>query len=278
MNNNNVRYIPNVSVWKMVSNRNYSNDRKSVIAYGGAQYQPSGNVKASVRTIDDFYKISDAVSKKMSQGIYNFKPELEAIGFGGANYLAGTLKEVQFIGTLSNDAKVITGQNMTESNFKKANLAGELKQYKNLIISTHGFTGDVIPEFSGVMFSQPNSGDGKEDTFLLAPEIANLNLNADLTILSACSTGLGKLYGGEGINGLNSSFLVAGSNSTLLSLWSVDDASTALTMQILFKNIIQNNLKANEVLNDIKRAFIDGKFGDSAKSPKFWAPFLYNGR
>lgn len=275
---NNVRYIPNVTVWKMVSNRIYNDDRKSVIAYGGAQYQPSGNVKASVRTIDDFYKISDAVSKKMSQGIYNFKPELEAIGFGGANYLAGTLKEVQFIGTLSNDAKVITGQNMTESNFKKANLTGELKQYKNLIISTHGFTGDVIPEFSGVMFSQPNGGDGKEDTFLLAPEIAKLNLNADLTILSACSTGVGKLYGGEGINGLNTSFLVAGSNSTILSLWSVDDASTALTMQLLFKNIIQNNAKANEVLNDIKRAFIKGDFGENVKSPKFWAPFLYNGK
>lgn len=275
---NNVRYIPNVTVWKMVSNRNYSEDRKSVIAYGGAQYQPSGNVKATVRTIDDFYKISDAVSKKLAQGIYNFKPEIEAIGFGGAKYLEGTLKEVQYIGTLSNDAKVSTGQNMTESNFKKANLSGELKQYKNLIISTHGFTGDVIPEFSGVMFSQPNGGDGKEDTFLLAPEIAKLNLNADLTILSACSTGVGKLYGGEGINGLNTSFLVAGSNSTMLSLWSVDDASTALTMQLLFKNIIQNNMKPNVVLNDIKRAFINGDFGDSVKSPKFWAPFLYNGR
>ena len=275
---NNVRYIPNVTIWKMVSNRNYTNDRKSVIAYGGAQFQPSGNVKASVRDINDFYKISDAVSKKLQQGNYNLKPELEAVGFGGANYLEGTLKEVQFIGTLAPDAKVITGTNMTESNFKKANVSGELKQYKNLIISTHGFTGDVIPEFSGVMFSQPNGGDGNEDTFLLAPEIAKLNLNADLTILSACSTALGKLYGGEGVNGLNTSFLVAGSNSTMLSLWSVDDASTALTMQLLFRNIIQNNAKANVVLNDIKRAFINGDFGDRVKSPKFWAPFLYYGR
>jgi CHAT domain-containing protein len=275
---NNVRYIPNVTIWKMISNRNYSATRKSVIAFGGAQYQPSGNVKGTVRNMEDFYKISDAVSKKIDQGIYNFKPELEAVGFGGANYLAGTLREVQYIGTLSNDAKVVTGLNMTESYFKKANLSGELKQYKNLIISTHGFTDDVIPEFSGVMFSQPNSGDGNEDTFLLAPEIEKLNLNADLTILSACSTAVGELYGGEGISGLNTSFLVAGSNSTLLSLWPVDDASTALTMQLLFKNIIQNNGKPNVVLNDIKRAFINGEFGERVKSPQFWAPFLYNGR
>lgn len=275
---NNVRYIPNVTVWKLISDRNYSNNRKSVIAFGGAQYQPSGNVKATVRNMNDFYLISDRVSKKLSQGNYNLKPELEAIGFGGANYLAGTLREVEFIGTLSNDVKVVTGMNMTESNFKKANLSGELKQYKNMIISTHGFTDDVIPEFSGVMFSQPNGGDGNEDTFLLAPEIAKLNLNADMTILSACSTAVGKLYGGEGISGLHTSFLVAGSNSTLLSLWPVDDAGTAITMQVLFQNIIKNNLKASDVLNEIKRAFIKGEYGQDKVSPKFWAPFLYNGR
>jgi CHAT domain-containing protein len=274
---NDVRYIPNMTIVKTISKRQYSPNRKSVIAFGGAKYQPSGNVKATARSMEDFYKVSDAVTKKMSQGIYNFKPELEAIGFGGANYLQGTLNEVEYIGTLAKDTKVITGMQMTESYFKQANRSGELKQYKNLIISSHGFTGDVIPEFSGVMFTQPDNGDGNEDTFLLAPEIAQLNLNADLTILSACSTGVGKLYSGEGINGLNTSFMVAGSNSTMLSLWPVDDASTALTMQLLFQNIIQYNEEADVVLNEIKRAFINGQYGDRVRSPKFWAPFLYNG-
>lgn len=272
-----VKYIPNTTIWKIIANRKYAENRKSVIAFGGALYQPSGNVKPTARGIEDFYKISDAVNQKINKGIYNFKPELEAIGFGGANYLEGTLKEVQFIGTLSNDIKVFTGLSMSESNFKKLNANGELKQYKNLIISTHGFTGTVIPEFSGVMFSQPNGGDGKEDTFLLAPEIAKLNLNADLVVLSACDTGIGKLYGGEGINGLNSSFLVAGSNATMLSLWPVNDAGTALTMQNLFKKVVQENAKASTTLNQIKRAFINGDFGERYKHPQFWAPFLYNG-
>ena len=273
----NVKYIPNTTIWKIIANRKYAENRKSVIAFGGAIYQPSGNVKPTARGLEDFYKISDAVSQKINKGIYNFKPELEAIGFGGANYLAGTLKEVQFVSTLSNDIKVFTGLNMSESNFKKLNANGELKQYKNLLISTHGFTGTIIPEFSGVMFSQPNGGDENEDTFLLAPEIAKLNLNADLIVLSACDTGVGKLYGGEGINGLNSSFFVAGSNATLLSLWPVDDAGTALTMQNLFKNVVQRNAKADAALNEIKRAFINGDFGERYKHPQFWAPFLYNG-
>lgn len=272
-----VRYIPSTTIWKIIADRNYHENRKPVLAFGGAKYQPSGNIKPTVRGIEDFYKISDAVNQKISQGIYNFKPELEALGFGGANYLEGTLREVEFVGALSTDIKVYKGYEMSESNFKKANATGELKQYKNLLISTHGFTSDIIPEFSGVMFSQPNGGDGSEDTFLLVPEISKLNLNADLVILSACDTGLGKLYGGEGINGLNTAFLTAGSNATMLSLWPVNDAGTALTMQSLFKQVVQKNANTVKTLNQIKRAFINGDFGSAFKHPQFWAPFLYNG-
>lgn len=272
-----VRYIPSTTIWKIIANRNYHENRKPVLAFGGAKYQPSGNIKPTVRGIEDFYKISDAVNQKISKGVFNFKPELEALGFGGANYLEGTLREVEFVGALSPDVKVYTGYEMSESNFKKANASGELKQYKNLLISTHGFTSDIIPEFSGVMFSQPNGGDGLEDTFLLVPEISKLNMNADLVVLSACDTGLGKLYGGEGINGLNTAFLVAGSNATLLSLWPVNDAGTALTMQSLFKQVVQKKANTLETFNQIKRAFINGDFGSMFKHPQFWAPFLYNG-
>ena len=274
----NIRYIPSTTIWKIIADRVYQDNRKSVIAFGGAHFQPSGNVSPSVRGIEDFYKVSDAVTKKIEQGVFNFKPELEALGFGGASYLMGTLAEVEFVGSLSNDAKVLSGHEMTESTFKRLNDSGELKQYKNLLISTHGFTGDIIPEFSGVMFSQPNEGDENEDTFLLAPEIAKLNLNADMVVLSACDTGLGKLYGGEGINGLNTAFLIAGSNATLLSLWPVDDAGTALTMQNLFKNVIQRKANTLETLSQIKRAFIKGEFGEEYKQPQYWAPFLYNGK
>lgn len=272
-----IKYISGTTIWKIINGRKYSDSRKSVIAFGGALFQPSGNVKATVRGIEDFYKISDAVNKKINEGIYNFKPELEAVGFGGANYLAGTFNEVNYVGTLSDDAKVLTGFEMSESNFKKLNASGELKHYKNLLISTHGFTDDIIPQFSGLMFTQPNNGDENEDTFLLTPEIAKLNLNADLVVLSACNTGVGKLYGGEGINGLNTAFLIAGSNANILSLWPVDDAGTTLTMQNLFRNIIQNKADTAATLCQIKRSFIKGDFGEEYKKPSYWAPFLYHG-
>ncbi len=274
----NVRYIPSVSVWKLLNNRNYPANRKPALVMGGALYQPSGNVKGTARGIDDFYAISESLNAKIERNNFNFKEELEKVGFGGASYLQGTLDEVLFVGELDPNIKVVTGKDMTESYLKQLDAKGELKNYSIFMISSHGFTTDIIPEFSGVMMTQPNAGDGNEDTFLLAPEIANLKLQADLAILSACDTGLGALVGGEGVNGLNSAFLVAGANNTLLSLWPVNDSSTALTMKNLFRLVLIEGLDSFTALNTIKRAMAMGEGGEELKNPMHWAPFLLSGR
>lgn len=274
----NVKYIPSVSVWKILKDRNYSPDRKPALAMGGAIYQPSGNVKGTARGIDDFFAISESINRKIERRNFNFKTELEQMGFGGATYLKGTLDEVLYVGEIDPGIKVVTGMDMKESYIKKLNTTGELKNYKIIMLSSHGFTTDIIPEFSGVMMSQPNGGDGNEDTFLLAPEIAEFKLEADLAILSACDTGLGALVGGEGVNGLNSAFLVAGANNTLLSLWPVDDYSTALTMKNLFRLMLKENFDSFEAINIIKRAMATGEGGEKYSAPMYWAPFVLNGR
>tara|TARA_R110002072_G_scaffold72354_3_gene173031 strand:+ start:2774 stop:5638 length:2865 start_codon:yes stop_codon:yes gene_type:complete len=274
----NVKYIPSVSVWKILNDRNYSPNRKPALAMGGAIYQPSGNVKGTARGIDDFFAISESINRKIERSNFNFKKELEQMGFGGATYLKGTLDEVKYVGEIDPEIKVVTGMDMKESYIKKLNTSGELKNYKIIMLSSHGFTTDIIPEFSGVMMSQPNEGDGNEDTFLLAPEIANFKLEADLAILSACDTGLGALTEGEGINGLNSAFLVAGANNTLLSLWAVDDYSTALTMKNLFRLMLKENMDSFEAINFIKRAMAKGEGGEKYSAPMYWAPFVLNGR
>lgn len=276
--NHNVKYIPSVSVWNILKNRHYDNSKKPALVMGGAVYQPSGNVKGTARNIDDYYAISESLNEKISAGDFDFKKELKALGFGGANYLKGTLDEATFVGKLNPNVKVVTGLDMKESYLKRLSRSGELKNYKTLMLSTHGFTLDIIPELSGVMMSQPNNGDGIEDTFLLAPEIARLNLEADLAILSACDTGIGALFGGEGINGLNSAFLVAGANRTLLSLWPVNDYSTSLTMKNLFKMILLDGKDSFTAINAIKRAMANGEAGEEFRKPKYWAPFLLNGK
>ncbi len=274
----NVKYIPSVSVWKILKDRNYRTDRKPALAMGGAIYQPSGNVKGTARGIDDFFAISESINRKIERRNFNFKTELQQMGFGGASYLKGTLDEVLYVGEIDPEIKVVTGMDMKESYIKRLNSTGELKNYKIIMLSSHGFTTDIIPEFSGIMMSQPDGGDGNEDTFLLAPEIADFKLEADLAILSACDTGLGALVGGEGVNGLNSAFLVAGANNTLLSLWAVDDYGTALTMKNLFRLMLKENMDSFEAINIIKRAMAKGEVGEKYSAPMYWAPFVLNGR
>ncbi len=94
-----------------------------------------------------------------------------------------------------------------------------------LHFATHGLIDEEKPDLSSlVLTSRKDSG---EDGFLQAKEIFRLKLNADLIVLSACQTGLGKLIRGEGMVGLTRAFMYAGTPSVVVSLWSVSDMSTA---------------------------------------------------
>lgn len=134
-----------------------------------------------------------------------------------------------------------------------------------------------IPELSGLVLSQLK-GDFREDGYLLMDEISKLKLEADFVCLSACETGLGRVYQGEGVVGLIHSFLIAGANSVCVSLWSVADQSTTEFMIAVYKLVKVKHISYSQAITEVKRLFIKGKFGDMYKSPFFWAPFVYYGR
>jgi CHAT domain-containing protein len=105
-------------------------------------------------------------------------------------------------------------------------------------------------------------------------EIANLDLNAEFVNLSACETGLGSLYSGEGVVGLTQAFLVAGAGGLSVSLWQVADESTMQFMIGLYKLVQDRGLSYHKAMSEMKRSFIkEGKFS----RPFFWAPFVYYG-
>ncbi|GAH01067.1 unnamed protein product, partial [marine sediment metagenome] len=97
--------------------------------------------------------------------------------------------------------------------------SGELKKYKLLHFATHGFVNTWKPELSGILLAQDTTIN--EDGILYSGEIYNLELNADLTVLSACETGLGEIKKGEGLIGLTRALLYAGSKNIIVSLWEV---------------------------------------------------------
>ncbi|TVZ57181.1 CHAT domain-containing protein [Lutibacter sp. Hel_I_33_5] len=278
LENYNITYIPSVTVWSKLKERKYSSSRKSLLAFGGATYYPPANKGGKSRSKKDYYAVKKDLSSKIKTNTKNLSEELSAFGFGGANYLPGTLREVNNLKKIITNATVLTGNYMTESGIKKMNTTGELANYKWVHIATHGFASDNNPALSGVMMTQNESEKNKgEDTFLLAYEIEKLNLNADMVVLSACQTALGKIYGGEGINGLNSSLLVAGANNTLLSLWPVNDAGTMILMTLMYQNMYLKNQPASLALTNAKRAMLKGEVGENFKSVYMWAPFVLNG-
>ncbi len=137
---------------------------------------------------------------------------------------------------LHRQADIIIGSDVNETAVKTMSVQGELARYKVLHFATHGSADSQIPELSALVLSleAQESLPAKEDGYLRAGEIVDLDLKADFVNLSACETGLGKLYGGEGVVGLTQAFLLAGANGLSVSLWQVADDSTAQFMVAVY--------------------------------------------
>jgi CHAT domain-containing protein len=116
-----------------------------------------------------------------------------------------------------------------------------------------------------------NTGVDRDDGFLELDEIANLKLNADLVVLSACQTGQGKMARGEGVSGLARAFLYAGSKGVVCSLWSVDDRETA-NLMVDFYGHLQKGQAAADALREAQLRMIR-----EGKAPLYWAPFILIG-
>jgi len=157
----------------------------------------------------------------------------------------------------------------TEENLKRNSA---LNEFNYLHFATHGLIDEAKPDLSSlVLTSGRNSG---EDGFLQAAEIFDLKLNADLVVLSACQTGLGKLIRGEGMVGLTRAFMYAGTPSVLVSLWSVSDMSTAALMGEFYKNLIKNKFSKTDAL---RKAQITLMSDEKYAHPFYWAPFVLIG-
>jgi CHAT domain-containing protein len=102
--------------------------------------------------------------------------------------------------------------------------------------------------------------------------VFNLNLPADLIVLSACQTGLGKEISGEGIVGLTRGFMYAGSPRVVVSLWSVDDAQTAKLMSKFYRGVLAKGLTPAAALRQAQL-----EMHKEGLSPYYWAPFTIQG-
>ncbi|WP_111307859.1 CHAT domain-containing protein [Confluentibacter sediminis] len=170
-----------------------------------------------------------------------------------------------------NEAKaienVLRSKILLKTQATKNHFIENAKEYGILHLSTHASSGDfVIP--AHIEFY--------EDTMLLN-ELYSLNLNSNLVVLSACETGIGRLYKGEGSMSIARGFQYAGVQNLLFSLWQINDLSTSQIMQSFYKNYVQHQ-SAYFANHFSKIDYLENEsISNEKKSPYYWSAFVFYG-
>jgi CHAT domain-containing protein len=153
-------------------------------------------------------------------------------------------------------------------------LSPVLAQYRIVHFATHAFSDGEHPERSGLVLSLFDRHGQPQNGVLGLEQIYGLNLPADLVVLSACETALGKEIDGEGLVGLVRGFMYAGATRVMASLWSVDDEVTAYLMAHFYRSLEQDGLSPAAALRAAQMAV---RKENKWRSPYFWAGFQLEG-
>ncbi len=192
--------------------------------------------------------------------------------------LHGAAAEVAGIARLlpAGRALVLTGERATELAVRELAPAAPWLHF-----ATHGILRDDGPLAGGLVLA----AGGGQDGLLTAREVMSLSLHADLVVLSACNTGIGRVSG-EGVEGLSRAFLMAGASTVVVSLWPVEDEVAAFQMIQLYRNLLRGGAGRAEALRSAQLATIaalrDGRLPSAnghplAEDPRLWAPFVLLG-
>jgi len=158
--------------------------------------------------------------------------------------------------------KYLEKNQATFDNFKK-----NISQFNVIHLSTHASSGDIYTPASIRFFDQE----------IFYSELYSLNINPNLVVLSACETGIGKLYEAEGSMSIARGFQAAGAKNILFSLWKVNDYTTSVFMEKFYKNI-KNSASFSEANHQAKLDFLkDKKISNVKKSPYYWSSMVYYG-
>jgi CHAT domain-containing protein/Tfp pilus assembly protein PilF len=260
----NIKYLPSVSIYPFIQSPHRSTEHE-LLALAGSGFEGA----------------SDGVTESSSQSAYASLPS--------------TLLEVDSIAVNFSSTRLLKNEEVTEATLKSFDLG----QFRFIHFATHAQIDEINPSQSGLVLSRKMEVESLfgEDGHLNSTEIAGLRLNADLVTLSACETGMGKIITGEGLLGLQRSFLTAGSSSVMVSLWNIFDRSTSIFMARFYRSMLQHKAEdyglwsqgldaiglyehplfdyKAKALRDAKLAMIDHPYYNK---PVHWAPFILIGK
>ena len=153
-------------------------------------------------------------------------------------------------------------------------MSSEVSRAQIVHFATHGFLDNKHPELSAIVLTMTDRNGVKTNGLMPLPDIYTLNLSAELIVLSACQTALGKDIKGEGLVGLTHSFMSAEAKSVVASLWKVDDRATAALMADFYKGMLQKDMTPAAALRAAKLKMMKEK---QWSAPYYWAGFVLQG-
>jgi CHAT domain-containing protein len=207
-------------------------------------------------------------------------PSMLAVGFTGGmrersdidlealQEIEGAEKELDALSSRFSDGKFLRDQEATESNFKSLSPG-----YDIIHLAIHG-RGDRSNGFSASLFFR-SKYDSTDDGIFHAYEVYGLKLKAIMAVLSACESGIGKDYRGEGMISMASAFTSAGCENTLMSLWKVNDQASITLMDDFYQQLL-NGLPIDQALRTAKLNYLSHA-DEITADPKTWAPLVAYG-
>jgi CHAT domain-containing protein len=252
----------------------------SVLAVQREQSKSRAAPTAGIAVIaDPVFDLTDArleksrlAASRPSTDVNDFSRILKHIGSPVIPRLPFTRNEADAILAVAKGQKNFRAVDFAAT--KEAVLGGALKNYRIVHFATHGFLDTERPTLSSIVLSLVDRNGNARDGFLRAQEIYNMELNADLVVLSACQTGLGKSIEGEGLIGLTRGLMYAGAQRVVVSLWNVSDRATATLMSRFYRDMLANGKTPSAALRAAQLEVMKIK---GWENPYYWAPFVMQG-
>lgn len=263
--------------------------RKSILAVGGMKPPPRAT-KKQIESARHFELIVEGIfgkirSNKELREMYGF--------FGYEDFGTGpsSLSEINAITEGIKDAESVAGDTAAEIDLKRMSLSGALANHRILHFASRNIVVPEVPQLSALMVSYRSNAGSSDDGFMIAKEIASLNIGADLVHIGDMYMPSAGFARGEGLWNICGPFIDAGARGVSVSLWPMDESAKIFFLKQVYHLALDKGMPFDRAFTQIKRTFIQGKSDPGAAAPEpsgpesarnlsnpyFWGSFIYYG-
>lgn len=260
----NVTYTPSARIFNLLNEHSSKSSSDILVLADPLSGQPANG---ALLVQDEFADANIDFSSIVAQRSLS-QTGVNLTRLPGARLEAQAIADTASRADYRNTIKVMTG---AQANHDFV-MSGGLRNYGVLHFATHGVVDADMPELSGLVLAQ--EPESQTMSYLRPHQIAALELDADLVVLSGCETGIGKSVGSEGLFSLSRPFLIAGAKQVISSLWQVSDRATAVLMERFYFHLLEEDQSPEVALRSAQQWLSSQS---EWEHPYFWAGFVVQG-